>query len=160
MPANRSNGSSHSHPRSRAAQLLAKFLSEAHEDVELAFISLCDAHPPEVQALTQLHAEHKQRQGESAVFRAARCSEEHLFFADGVRAGDRLGDFRLDARIGSGGQGEVWEAWQVSLQRKVALKLVLPDRINNKTLALFAREARAGGRLAHPGIVAVRTSQQ
>ena len=37
----------------------------------------------------------------------------------------------------------------------MALKSVLPGRVNEKTLALFAREARAGGRLSHPGIVAV-----
>ena len=48
------------------------------------------------------------------------------------------------APIGQGGIGQVWEAEQVSLKRRVALKLVRPDRVNDHTLDLFAREARAG----------------
>jgi len=73
----------------------------------------------------------------------------------GVRTGQVLGDFKLIAPIGQGGMGQVWEAEQLSLKRRVALKLVRPDRINEHTLDMFAREARAGGRLHHPGIVAV-----
>ena len=51
--------------------------------------------------------------------------------------------------------GEVWEAEQLSLSRRVALKLLLPERVDAKGLEFFAREARAGGRLAHPGIVSI-----
>ena len=51
--------------------------------------------------------------------------------------------------------GQVWEAEQISLKRRVALKLVRPDRVSRHALELFSREARAGGRLQHPGIVAV-----
>jgi serine/threonine protein kinase len=155
MPAKRSSDSSHINSQSRAAELLNKFLAGTHDDAELAFSALCASHPVDTVALIKLHALHKQRKGDLAVFGAARRSNEQPAYADGARVGDQVGDFRLDARIASGGQGEVWEAWQIPLQRKVALKLVLPDRINEKTLTLFAREARAGGRLAHPGIVAV-----
>ncbi|MDP6740357.1 MAG: protein kinase, partial [Planctomycetota bacterium] len=66
-----------------------------------------------------------------------------------------IGDFRLISVLGSGGMGQVWEAEQVSLSRHVALKLIRPDRISERNHALFAREARAGGRLTHPHIVAV-----
>ncbi len=66
-----------------------------------------------------------------------------------------IGDFRLISVLGSGGMGQVWEAEQVSLSRRVALKLIRPDRISERNHALFAREARAGGRLTHPHIVAV-----
>ena len=51
--------------------------------------------------------------------------------------------------------GQVWEAEQLSLNRPVALKLVRPERVSEQTLAMFDREARAGGRLSHPGIVGV-----
>jgi non-specific serine/threonine protein kinase/serine/threonine-protein kinase len=37
----------------------------------------------------------------------------------------------------------------------VALKLLLPERVDQRGLDYFAREARAGGRLSHPGIVSV-----
>ncbi len=72
-----------------------------------------------------------------------------------LAAGTTLGDFKLLRPIGEGGMGQVWEAEQLSLRRRVAVKLVRPDRVTKKTLDLFAREARAGGRLNHPGIVAV-----
>lgn len=66
-----------------------------------------------------------------------------------------MGDFRLERLLGRGGQGTVWEAHQLSIDRRVALKLVTPERVSEQTLALFHREARAGGRLSHPGIVTV-----
>src|SRR5262245_3631931 len=75
--------------------------------------------------------------------------------APGLAAGKVVGDFRLASMIGQGGMGQVWEAEQVSLRRRVAVKFVRPERVTAHQLELFAREARAGGRLSHPGIVAV-----
>lgn len=66
-----------------------------------------------------------------------------------------LGDFTLRRILGRGGMGEVWEAEQSSLSRRVALKFLLPERVDQKGLDFFAREARAGGRLSHPGIVSI-----
>ncbi|MEQ1893527.1 MAG: SUMF1/EgtB/PvdO family nonheme iron enzyme, partial [Planctomycetota bacterium] len=51
--------------------------------------------------------------------------------------------------------GEVWEAQQLSMSRRVALKFVRPERVTPHQLDLFAREARAGGRLSHAGIVTI-----
>ncbi|MEE8468368.1 MAG: serine/threonine-protein kinase, partial [Planctomycetota bacterium] len=73
----------------------------------------------------------------------------------GIEPGRVIDDFRLIAPIGQGGMGQVWEAQQISLGRRVALKLVRPDRVNEHTLDLFSREARAGGRLSHSGIVSL-----
>jgi len=66
-----------------------------------------------------------------------------------------LGEFTLISLVGRGGMGEVWQAHQASVDRQVALKLILPGVVNERTTAYFAREARAGGRLSHPGIVSV-----
>ena len=60
-------------------------------------------------------------------------------------------DFRIIREIGRGGMGIVCEAYQRSLNRHVALKL-LPK---NGDLARFRREARAAGRLHHSNIVPV-----
>lgn len=68
-------------------------------------------------------------------------------------AGDRLGRFVLVDRIAKGGMGQVWVALDTDLKRDVALKLVLPQRVNARSLDLFLREARAGGRLSHPNVV-------
>src|SRR5262245_19469816 len=75
--------------------------------------------------------------------------------APGLAPGKLVGDFRLVSLIGQGGMGQVWEAEQLSLKRPVAVKFVRPDRNTSHQLELFAREARAGGRLSHSGIVAV-----
>ena len=61
-----------------------------------------------------------------------------------ARKGDSIGEFTLISRLGSGGMGEVWEATQASLNRRVALKLILPDRVSEKSVDYFEREARAG----------------
>jgi serine/threonine protein kinase len=68
----------------------------------------------------------------------------------------RLGDFKIIQEIGRGGMGVVYEARQVSLKRKVALK-VLPEHLgfSREAVLKFRREAEAGGRQQHPGIVAV-----
>jgi len=81
--------------------------------------------------------------------------EERIEPAPGLASGKVVGDFRLVEMIGQGGMGQVWEAEQLTLKRRVAVKFVRPERVTAKQLELFAREARAGGRLHHPGIVTV-----
>ena len=72
-----------------------------------------------------------------------------------LREGQTLGEFRLIQRLGRGGMGEVWEAEQSSLGRRVAFKALLPGQIDQRGLEFFEREARAGARLNHSGIVSV-----
>ncbi|HEX2477444.1 MAG TPA: serine/threonine-protein kinase [Lacipirellulaceae bacterium] len=71
-------------------------------------------------------------------------------------AGRIVGDFRLKRVIGRGGMGVVYEAEQVSLGRRVALK-VLPfaAMLDKQHLARFKNEARAAATLDHENIVAV-----
>lgn len=71
----------------------------------------------------------------------------------GLQAGQRIGHFTLRSFIAQGGMGQVWQAHDENLRTDVALKLILPGRIDAHSLDLFAREARAGGRLRHPYIV-------
>lgn len=67
-----------------------------------------------------------------------------------------LGDYRVIDQIGSGGMGVVYEAEQISLARRVALK-VLPFAavLNPKQLQRFKNEALAAASLDHPNIVPV-----
>ncbi len=68
----------------------------------------------------------------------------------------RLGDYRILREIGRGGMGVVYEAEQVSLGRRVALK-VLPHQVAHDPRALerFRREAKSAARLHHTNIVPV-----
>jgi formylglycine-generating enzyme required for sulfatase activity/tRNA A-37 threonylcarbamoyl transferase component Bud32 len=69
--------------------------------------------------------------------------------------GATVGEYALVRKLGSGGMGAVWEATQPSLQRRVALKLIHPEHLDARMIEMFQREARAGGRLRHAGIVTV-----
>jgi serine/threonine protein kinase/formylglycine-generating enzyme required for sulfatase activity len=70
----------------------------------------------------------------------------------------RLGDFELLEEIGRGGMGVVFAAWQRSLGRRVAVK-VLPKglTLTARQVERFLREARAAGKLQHQGIVPILT---
>ncbi|MGL4553321.1 MAG: serine/threonine-protein kinase, partial [Gemmataceae bacterium] len=76
--------------------------------------------------------------------------------ADAHHPPERMGDFRILRPIGHGGMGVVYEAEQVSLGRRVALKL-LPARLLSDPdyRYRFEREAKAAARLHHPHIVPV-----
>jgi serine/threonine protein kinase len=72
--------------------------------------------------------------------------------------GRTLGDFELREELGRGGMGVVFKAWQRSLGRLVAVK-VLPASLTltSRQVERFLREARAAAKLQHPGIVPVLT---
>jgi len=67
-----------------------------------------------------------------------------------------LGEYRILREVGRGGMGIVYEAEQISLSRRVALK-VLPQQLllNENHQRRFEREARSAGKLHHTNIVPV-----
>ncbi len=70
-----------------------------------------------------------------------------------LQPGTTLGPYRVTAKIGQGGMGEVWQARDTKLDRDVALK-VLPEAFTSDPdrLARFEREAKVLASLNHPNI--------
>ncbi len=63
--------------------------------------------------------------------------------------------YRLESRIGGGGMGEVYRAWDTALGRAVAFKIVRRDRRSEERVRRFLFEAHATSSLSHPAIVPV-----
>src|SRR5215212_5906843 len=72
--------------------------------------------------------------------------------SDGSGARLILGRYRMERRLGAGGFGVVWLAWDEKLEREVAVKVIPRERGEGERVE---REARAAARLNHPGIVAI-----
>jgi serine/threonine protein kinase len=66
-----------------------------------------------------------------------------------------LGRFQLRERLGDGGFGQVFRAYDPRLDRDVAIKVLKKPNPTEKVMERFFREARAVARLDHPYIVAV-----
>ena len=71
----------------------------------------------------------------------------------GVALGHR---YELEEPVGAGGFSEVWRAWDLTLDRPVAVKVLHPAYVQDaQTLARFQAEARHAGSLAHENVARV-----
>jgi serine/threonine-protein kinase len=70
-----------------------------------------------------------------------------------------IGKYRITRALGKGAMGMVYEGFDPVIERKVAIKTILGEFLEaaemEEAIARFKREAQAGGRLQHPGIVGV-----
>lgn len=81
-----------------------------------------------------------------------REASENLAAMEGLA----IGRFRVLEKVGAGGMGVVFAAYDDELDRKVAVKLVLPDRnAKAKEQQRLLQEARAMARLDHPNVATV-----
>ncbi len=96
----------------------------------------------------------------------ALADEDDTRTADGDRAecsssggrklppAEQIGRYRVLSLVGVGGMGQVYSAYDPSLDRRVAIKLLRPDA-SPVSAARMAREARALGRISHPNVVTI-----
>ena len=73
-----------------------------------------------------------------------------------IAAGTRLGRYEIRSKIGEGGMGEVYRAYDETMHREVAIK-VLPAAFSadKERLARFEQEAQTAGSLNHPNILVI-----
>ena len=98
----------------------------------------------------------------SSAMLTAKATEEFLmmFMNSEVSGGSTrvryFGDYELLSEIARGGMGVVYAAYDPELDRKIALKLVLPGAGSDSAgRTRLLREAQALARLSHPNVVAV-----
>ena len=102
--------------------------------------------------------EHREAHAREEFARAARKKYESLPVEARSAAEDpsrTLGEYVLVSRVGRGGGGEVWRAWDRSLSRWVAIKRPSKTPESRTDWERFQREALAAARLSHPNLVPI-----
>ena len=73
-----------------------------------------------------------------------------------LSTGTKLGRYEIRSKIGEGGMGEVYRAFDPKINREVAIKILPPALSADKDrLARFEQEAQAAGALNHPNILVI-----
>src|SRR5512133_3529001 len=75
--------------------------------------------------------------------------------------GSTVGDYQVVEILGAGGMGQVYKVRNVISDRVEAMKVLLPDLVNNADLAdRFVREIKIQAGLDHPNIAQLRTAMR
>ena len=133
--------------------LVEEYLAALQRDEavdETAFISSHPEHAEELRELLPLMAEMEE-------YGRIRRKRSHGRVGAEVPPDLTGSDYRLQKILGRGGMGAVWEGLQVSLNRKVAVKVLTPPsrRRKEEWRERFSREAQIVAQLHHPNIVKV-----
>ena len=76
-----------------------------------------------------------------------------------LEIGSIVGDYEIVAILGAGGMGQVYKVRNVISDRVEAMKVLLPDLVNQPDLAdRFLREIKVQASLEHPNIAALHTA--
>lgn len=135
-------------------QVLLDYLDACQSGFPPDRSELLSRHPELQSDLEEFFAGHDAVQRVSAPLRDAAEPPAETFA--GLPDIGLLGDFRLLRELGRGGMGVVYEAEQISLRRRVALK-ILPfvSALDHRQLQRFKTEAMAAAQLHHTHIVPV-----
>src|SRR5437867_6167834 len=75
--------------------------------------------------------------------------------------GQTLGHYRIDSKLGEGGMGVVYRAFDTHLDRAVAIKVLRPDATASpERKRRFVQEAKSASALNHPGIIHIYDKRQ
>jgi len=140
----------------RLADLLAQLSDGAQRGEQVNIESVCSEHP-------DLAAEIRELWGAVLFADVAATQSSHNSYSVVEKTPQtvlelpcRFGDFELIEELGRGGMGVVYRARQISLQREVAIKMILRGDLASTTdIERFHAEAEASAKLEHEGIVPV-----
>jgi serine/threonine protein kinase len=136
--------------------------TESH--IEVAFLAALDAEAGrEEQVLARFCGQHAEL---APRFREIVATQRLLTVAVKPREGDgepppeRLGDFRIKRKLPSGGMGDLYEAVQEPLGRRVIVKTIRGDirQLSDQARGRFLREQRILARLHHTHIVPIHAA--
>ncbi|HEX8889538.1 MAG TPA: protein kinase [Pyrinomonadaceae bacterium] len=73
-----------------------------------------------------------------------------------IATGTNLGRYEIRSHLGAGGMGEVYLAWDTTLDREVALKILPPEiAADQQRMQRFVQEAKTASALNHPNILTI-----
>ncbi len=127
------------------------------------FDALCEAHPTLAVELRELHARHFGAKGlqraldlGSLPSTARGAGTQNAAILEELKArGAQVARYRVVEKIGAGGMGTVYDAEDVLLGRRVALKVISDVGRTRDLLPLFHREMRIAARISHPGVAGI-----
>ncbi|HZL89320.1 MAG TPA: protein kinase [Pirellulaceae bacterium] len=138
---------------------LAETCDQVADDKAAELVKILDQHLAELKAgsapsRTELIARHPQL---ASQLEACLAGLEFIHGAEAApHRSQRLGDFRIIREVGRGGMGAVFEAEQISLGRRVALKILRFGGVSDpEALERFQREAATVAKLHHTNIVPI-----
>jgi serine/threonine-protein kinase len=132
------------------ADLVAEITDRLHAGERVDVDEYLDRYPERAERLRRLLPALEVLDGMSASTPAERQEEA------GAAVPSTLGDFRIIREVGRGGMGVVYEAEQLSLGRRVALKMLpFAGTLDARQLQRFKNEAQAAACLQHQHIVPV-----
>lgn len=100
------------------------------------------------------HKVFESESGDSEVVSCPHCNSTVALPERDLEPGALMGGFEIIRLLGRGGMGNVYLAKQISMQRLVALKILLKSLTQDKeSVEQFLNEARVSGRLNHPNII-------
>ena len=138
--------------REQLAALMDQYLTSLEQGQPLDVDALCAEHPQLAAGIRHYLESLDFIHGAAAGLRAPQSDDATL----SPTPPGQLGNYRLLREIGRGGMGVVYEAEDVLLNRRVAVKLLpFAALLDQKQIVRFQNEARAAGQLHHPHIVPV-----